>query len=123
MAQRRFGVRQLQIDGVTYLAKDGVNYSLGGDKQESVMGIDRKRHGVKVTGMVAYLDVTITDGGQGFDVKALTQIDDSIVTVDLENGKTIKFAHANYAAEGKVNAGEGEIEARFECDPEYAEEI
>lgn len=122
MAQRRFGVKQLMIDGVVYLAKGGVSYSLGGDKLESVMGVDR-RHGVKVTRIPAYLEATVTDAGQGFDVKALMKLSDSTVTVDLENGKTIKFGHANYAAEGKVTADEGEIEARFECDSDNAEEI
>ena len=122
MAQRRFGVRQFMIDGVVYLCKGGVSYSLGGDKLTSIMGQDR-RHGSKVERIPAYLEATITDGGQGFDLRALTQISDSTITVDLENSKTIKFGHANYAAEGKVTADEGEIEARFEADPEDAEEI
>lgn len=122
MSQRRFGVKQLQIDGVVHLAKGGVSYSLGGDKLESVMGVDR-RHGVKVARIPAYIEVTITDAGTDTNLKALTQIKDSTVTLDLENGKTIKLGHANYAAEGKVTAEEGEIEARFEADPENAEEI
>jgi hypothetical protein len=122
MAQRRFGVKQLMIDGVVHLAKGGVTYSLGGDKKESVMGVDR-RHGVKVTRIPAYLEVTITDAGDDTDLRALTSLEDSTVTVDLENGKTIKLGHANYCAEGKVTAEEGEIEAKFECDPENAEEI
>jgi len=122
MAQRRLGVRQLQIDGVVFLAKGGVSYSLGGDKLESVMGVDR-RHGSKVTRIPAYIEVTITDAGQGFDLRALTKLTDSTINVDLENGKTIKLGHANYAAEGKVTAEEGEIEAKFEADPENAEEI
>jgi hypothetical protein len=122
MPQRRYGVRQLQIDGVTYLARGGCSYSPGGDKLESIMGLDR-RHGVKVARIPAYLEITIGDAGQGFNLKALIQIDDSTVTVDLENGKTIKLGHANYAAEGKVTAEEGEVEARFECDPENFEEI
>jgi len=122
MAQRRFGVKELKIDGVVYLAKGGASYALGGDKRESVMGVDR-RHGSKVTRIPAYIEVTITDGGQGFDLKALTNLVDATVTVDLENGKTIKLGHAEYCAEGKVTPEEGEIEARFECDAENAEEI
>jgi len=122
MAQRRFGVKQLQIDGVVHLVKGGTNYSIGGDKLESVMGQDR-RHGVKVTRIPAYAEMTITDAGPDTDLRALTQIKDSTITIDLENGKTIKLGHANYAAEGKVTAEEGEIEARFEADPENAEEI
>jgi len=120
---RRFGVRQLMIDGVVYLAKSGASYSLGLDKQESVMGLDR-RHGVKITRLPAYIEVTISDGGAGqTDLRKLTSITDSDITLDLENGKTIKLGHANYAAEGKANAEEGEIEARFEADPDNAQEI
>lgn len=122
MAQRRFGIKQLQIDGVVFLVKGGVSYSLGGDKLESVMGVDR-RHGSKVTRIPAYIEATITDAGDGFDLRALTKLSDSTVTIDLENGKTIKLGHANYAADGKVTAEEGEVEARFEADPENAEEI
>lgn len=122
MAQRKFGVRQLMIDGVVYLAKSGCDYSLGLNKQESVMGLDR-RHGVKVTRMPAYLEVTISDTGTDFDTKKLTSMTDVEVTVDLESGKTIKFGHANYAGEGKVTGAEGEVEAKFECDEGNAEEI
>ncbi len=121
MAQRRFGVKQLQINGVVYLCKGGVNYSLGGDKNESIMGVDR-RHGIKVTRIPAYAEMTISDGGQGFDLRKLISITDATITIDLENGKTIKLGHADYCAEGKVAAEEGEIEAKFEADPENAEE-
>lgn len=122
MANRRFGIRQLSIDGVVYLAKGGVTYSLGGDKLESVMGVDR-RHGNKVTRIPAYIEATITDGGQGFVLRALTSLTDATVIIELENGKTIKMGHASYCAEGKVTAEEGEIEAKFESDAENAEEI
>lgn len=121
MAQRRLGVKQAMIDGEVVDVKGGVNYSLGGDKLESVMGVDRL-HGAKVTRIPAFFELTVTDRS-GLDLKKLTKLDDSTVTLDLENGKTLKFGHAFYAAEGKVTAEEGEIEARFECDPENAEEI
>lgn len=122
MAQRRFGVKQLMIDGVVYLAKGGVAYSLGGDKQEPVMGADTL-HGAKVTRIPAYLEVTITDAGADTNLKALTGLRDATVTVDLENGKTIKFGHAFYSAEGKVTPEEGEIEGKFVCSSENAGEI
>jgi len=122
MAQRRFGVKQLLIDGVVYLVKGGTNYSLGGEKRESVMGQDR-RHGVKITRIPAYAEMTITDAGSDTNLRALTDIKDATITIELENGKTIKLGHANYCAEGKVTAEEGEIEARFEADSENAEEI
>jgi hypothetical protein len=122
MGQRIFGVKELMIDGVVYLAKSVPSYSLGGDKHESVMGQDR-RHGSKVTRIPAYLEVTITDAGQGFDVRALTHLTDCTVTLSLESGKTFKMGHADYCGEGKISPEEGEIEAKFECDPENAEEI
>jgi hypothetical protein len=109
------------IDGSVVLAKGGVSYSLGGDKLESIMGVDRF-HGVKVTRAMAFIELTITDATD-FDLRALKSKTDATVTAALENGKTVKFGHAAYVAEGKVSAEEGEIEARFECDPDDAEEI
>lgn len=121
MAQRRIGVKQAMIDGEVVDVKGGVAYSLGGDKQETVMGVDR-RHGVKVTRMPAYVEMTITDRS-GFDLKKLTKLSASTVAIDLENGKMVKFTNASYAGEGKVTAEEGEIETRFECDPDDADEV
>lgn len=121
MAQQRIGVKQVMIDGEVVDVKGGVSYSLGGDKQETVMGVDR-RHGVKVTRIPAFCEMTLTDRG-GLDVKRLAKLSDSTITIDLENGKTVMFAHASYAGDGVVTAEEGEIEARFECDPDNAEEI
>ena len=75
---------------------------------------------------VRYSAVTALSGlapDNTVDLKKLTKLSDATVTVDLENGKTISFAHASYTAEGKVTPEEGEIEARFECDPDDAEEI
>lgn len=121
MAQRRLGIKQVLIDGEVMDVKGSVTYSLGGDKLESVMGVDRL-HGQKVTRIPAYLELTITDRGD-LDVKRLTHLGDSTVIVDLENGKTVKFGHAAYTADGQVTPEEGEIGARFECDPDNAEEI
>lgn len=121
MAQRRLGVKQIMIDGEVMDVKGGVEYSLGPDKRETIMGVDRA-HGVKVTRTMAYIAFTITDR-QGLDLKKLTALGDSTITVDLELGKTLKFGHAYYAADGKVTAEEGEIEAKFECDPVNAEEL
>ena len=120
-AQRKLGVKQIMIDGEVVDVKGGVAYSLGNDKREAVMGVDRM-HGTKITRMVAYVEFTITDR-QGLDVEALTAKGDATITVDLESGKSLKFGHAYYAAEGKVTAEEGELEARFECDKEDAKEL
>lgn len=123
MAQRRFGVKQLMIDGVVHLAKSGCEYSLGGDKQDAEMGLDGF-HGFKVSRYPASLKVTISDGGQGqTDLRALTRIRDSKIALDLENGKSIQLSHAAYTADGKVNAEAGEIDCEFMCDPNDAQEI
>lgn len=121
MAQRRLGVKQVMINGEVVLAKSGVSYSLGGDKFETVMGLDRF-HGLKVTRTPAFMEITITDSDT-FDLQGLVKLTDATVTAELENGKTIKLGHAAYASDGQVSAEEGEIEARFECDPDDAEEI
>lgn len=121
MAQRRLGTKQVMLDGVLLDVKGGVAYSLGGGKQETVMGVDR-RHGVKVTRIPAYLEMTVTDRND-LDLKKLTKTTNSTITVELESGKTVVFTGAAYTADGKVTAEEGEIETRFECDPDNAEEI
>lgn len=121
MAQRRLGVKQIMIDGEVVDVKGGVEYSLGPDKLTTIMGMDRA-HGVKVERQMAYCAFTITDR-QGLDLKKFTSLRDSTITVDLELGKTLKFGHAYYAGDGKVTAAEGEIEARFECGSDDAEEI
>ncbi|MES2170557.1 MAG: phage tail tube protein [Actinomycetota bacterium] len=122
MANRRFGLRQLTINGEVKLANGGVDYSLGGDKQESKMGVDRF-HGVTITRIMAYLEVTITDDGSSGFQKAITGLTDATVQAELENGKIIKLGHAFYVGEGKTSAASGELEAKFEADPENAEEI
>lgn len=121
MGQRRLGVKQIMIDGEVQDVKGGVEYSLGPDKLTTVMGVDRA-HGVKVERQMAYVAFTITDR-QGLNLKTLTGLRDSTITVDLELGKSLKFGHAYYAADGKVTAAEGEIEAKFECSGDDAEEI
>lgn len=120
-SQRRLGVKQATIDGKVVDVKGGVAYSLGGDKLESVMGVDRK-HGNKVTRIPAYLEMTVTDSSD-IDLKALAKLIDAQVVVELELGKTVKFSHAAYCGEGKVTAEEGEIEFKVECDGDDAEEI
>lgn len=121
MAQRRLGVKQIMIDGEVVDVKGGVEYSLGPDKLETIMGVDRA-HGVKVTRQMAYVAFQITDR-QGLNLKKLQATRDSTIAVELELGKSLKFAHAYHTAEGKVTAAEGEIDVRFECDPNDAEEI
>lgn len=121
MAQQRFGVKQVMVNGEVVLVKGGVSYSLGGEKRETVMGIDRV-HGVKITRIPAYVEMTVTDRDE-FDVKRFTSLTDATVTVELENGKVIKLGHAAYTAEGKISPEEGEIEARFDCDSDDAEEV
>lgn len=119
---KRIGVKQGMINGEVMDIKSVSGYSLGGDKLETVMGVDR-RHGSKVARIPAYVEFSVTDRAD-LDIKnKITQLTDATVTLDLENGKTLKFGHADYVAEGKVTPEEGEIEARFECDAQDAEEI
>lgn len=121
MAQNRLGVTQATVDGKVVDVKGGVEYSLGGDKLTSVMGVDR-HHGYKVERIPAYLTMTVTDSST-IKLSDLTRITDSTVVVDLENGKHLKLDHAAYCGEGKVTAEEGEIDFRVECDSDSAEEI
>src|SRR5678815_5551178 len=94
MGQKRLGIKQVSLDGVVLDAKGEWSYSLGGEKRETVAGQDRI-HGVKITRIPAFMEGMVTDG-KDIDLKKLTASNDSNVTLDLQNGKTIKLGHAYY---------------------------
>lgn len=117
--QRRAGKISLQIDGEIFDAKGSFEYSLGGEKRTSIVGSD-KVHGYSAMPKVAYIKGEITDR-QELDVKAMTELSDVTVTLNLANGKTIVLYNAWYVGEGVGNSEEGNIEFNFEGN--NAEEI
>lgn len=122
MGQRLFGIRQLTINGKVVDAKGHIEYSPGGRKKTAVVGADGRLHGFKVDTIAAYAQGTLTDAPE-LDIKALVGLDDATVVADLLIGKTLKLDHAAYVADGKASTEEGEVEFRFECDPDNFEAI
>ena len=111
--QRRGGTIQFKVNGVLEDAKGSFSYSLGGVKRTAIVGAGGIT-GYKEEPIPAYIEGQITDRVD-FDLQALLNMDDETVTLQLANGKTISMAHAWYAAEGKVETEEGNVEVRFEA--------
>lgn len=110
--QRRGGKIQFNVNGVLYDAKGNFSYGLGTEKREGIVGADRV-HGYKATPQIPYIEGEITDRND-LDLASLASTTDATVTLSLANGKTIVLREAWYAAEGKGQSEEGNIEIRFE---------
>lgn len=119
MSQKTAGLIQLQVNGQVYSAKGEFTYNLGLPLREPIIGSDGV-HGFKETPQVPFIEGEITDRGD-VDVKALAQMEDATVTLQLANGKLIVLNEGWYAGEGTASTGEGNVGFRFEG--ETAEEI
>lgn len=109
---RRAGKIYLKVDGVQRDAKGKFSYNLGIGKREPIVGADGI-HGYKETPQVPFVEGAITDSVD-LDLAAFLSADNVTVTLELANGKTVVFANAWSASEGKVECEEGEVPVRFE---------
>ncbi|WP_341893884.1 phage tail tube protein [Ferrovibrio terrae] len=109
---RRAGRIYLKVDGVRYDAKGSFSYNLGAPKRTAIVGAD-KVHGFSEEVQVPYIEGEITDSPD-FDLRKFTEIDGATITLELGNGKVISLREAWYAAEGKGETKEANIEVRFE---------
>ena len=112
MSNLRAGKLFFKVNGTQYRAKGEFTYNLGGDKHTMIAGVDSV-HGYKSEVVVPFVEGKITDGDD-LDVKALTQVKDATVTLELANGKVIALRGAVYAADANVSTSEGEVPVRFE---------
>lgn len=110
-AQRRAGLIQVMVGGVLQDAKGEFEYNLGIPKRDEINGADGN-HGFKETAQAAYIKGAITDRGT-LDLEALVTLDDTTVTLQLGNGKTISLPHAWYAGDGTGKTSEAEIDFHF----------
>ena len=119
MSNKRAGILYLKVDGEIRDAKGNFNYNLGRPKREAIVGADTV-HGYKETPQVAFVEGEITDKGD-LNVSQILNIEDSTITLELRNGKTIVFKEAWFAGDGNIGTEEANIAVRFEA--KGAEEI
>lgn len=112
MAQRKGGIIQFKVGGVQHNAKGNFSYNLGSPKREAIIGADGV-HGYTEKPQAAFIEGEITDH-DGLDLRALTTVKETTVTLLLAVGKTIVLPLAWYAGEGTGNSEEGNIAVRFE---------
>jgi len=110
--QRRAGIIYLKIDGQQYDAKGSFSYNLGQPKREAVMGSDGV-HGYKEVPQVPFIEGELTDSS-ALSLKSLVTMDGVTVTLELANGKVIAGSQMWYAADGKAQTEEANVEVRFE---------
>ncbi len=110
---KRAGIIYVKVDGVQYDAKGSFTFNTGGVQRTAIEGAD-SIHGFATKPVVPFIEGKITDSGN-LDVKALKEIEDATVTLELENGKMIVWENAWYAAPGEQSTEEGEIDFRFEA--------
>jgi len=108
--------------GTIFIKKDGNILELAGDwdfnpggKKRSTKKGPTQRLGYKEEVQDCYLEGNLADNSNLDIVKDLYDVTNSSITLELANGKTWIFKNAWWAADGKQNTGEGEIEARFEA--------
>ena len=109
---KRAGKIYFKVDGAQHDAKGSFSYNLGKDKRSGIAGTDGV-HGYKTETQIPYIEGAITDS-KALDLEKLVELDGVNVTLELANGKTILLRDAWYAADGKGDSDEGEIEVRFE---------
>lgn len=110
--QRRAGIIQFSVDGVSQDAKGSFSYNLGRPKREAIIGADRV-HGYMDKPQVAFIEGEITDRA-GLDLDKLVRMEGATVVLDLGVGKSIVLRDAFYAGDGTGNSEEGNIDIRFE---------
>lgn len=108
----RAGKLFFKVNGTQYRAKGEFTYNLGVDKKTMIPGVDGV-HGFKSETVVPFIGGTITDGDD-LDTKALAQVVDATITLELANGKVISLRGACFAADMDISTSEGEVPVRFE---------
>lgn len=109
---RRAGILYFKVDGAQYEAKGNFTYNLGREKREAIVGADGV-HGYKAMPQAPHIEGEITDRGD-LDVAALMDLDDTTITLELANDKTVLLRNAWYAADGDIGTEEANVQIRFE---------
>lgn len=110
--QRRGGVIQVNVGGVTVDCYGQWSYSLLKFKRESIVGPDGN-HGYKELPVAPYIEGEITDSAS-LDVAALLATANKTVTLRAANGKTVMLAGGTQTGEGTTQTENGNIQVKFE---------
>ena len=101
----------MRVNGRTIQAKGEFTYHLGTENRTTVKGADRI-HGYSSEPGEPMIEGALTDE-PGLDLKAMFEVRDATVTLELLNGKTIVLRDAWYAGDGTIKTGEGEASLKF----------
>jgi len=112
MSNRLAGRFFFNVDGVQQDAKGQFTYQLSGENRTAIVGPDRV-HGFSAEVKVPFIEGKVTDRGS-LDVAALQALEDTTVTLELQNGKVIVLRDAWFAGEGNISTDNAEIDVRFE---------
>ena len=111
-ANRRSGTLFVKIDGVQRDAQGAWTYNLGSPKREALIGPDRVQ-GYKEMPQVPFIEGEVTDQSD-LDVAELQALEDSTITLELANGKSVVLRNAWYAADGNIGTEQANVQVRFE---------
>jgi len=110
------GIAKLEADGVSYLAKGSFKISVGGKKNEPIMG-ETRINGFKTVVIEPYIEGTIT-AHDGFNLKEFIAIKNATIVLTTDGGAVYNWKDAKYTGEGSMTADEGEVPFRFTSEEE-----
>ena len=111
--ERISGTVYLKVNSVLYSAVGAFTYGLGTKKREAKMSTTGVA-GFGETHQAAFAEGEIYDSGD-LDLRALTEMTDATLTLELANGKVVVLHKAFFAGDGTGNSEEGKIGIRFEA--------
>lgn len=106
------GIAYLSIDGTPYDVAGKAGYSVSTVTRESVTGMSGV-HGFKETPVPGNIVVSLRDSG-GLTVADLNAITNSVIVLQLANGKTVMASSAWNVGALDVDSAEGTLDAKFE---------
>ena len=114
MANRVSGIISFQVDGESYKAKGNFTYNYGYAMRTTIKGAD-SIHGFRDEISVPFVEGAITDDGT-VDIKKLSEVTDSTVTLKLGNSKVFVLRNAWSVNPDGIQGSteESEIAVRFE---------
>lgn len=105
------GNAYLRIGGTQYMSRGDWTYTVGTPTREAVFD------GANVVGYTEKPNEPMVEGEitipAGLNVTDITEIDDTTITLELDNGDVVTLRNAWYSGDGKVAIRDGKITAKF----------